>query len=94
MKTPIIVKLVYLHNTLPHRSRGPLSDGPVRFHMQQTLFPQKRVKVSNLETEKYQIFRKSRDLILSSFWLIFDVDSDGVAVIRIFKLFRIPRNKV
>ena len=46
MKIPIIAISVYLHNTLPHRSRGPLSDGPVRFQIHQTVFPQKRVKVS------------------------------------------------
>ena len=55
MKIPIIAISVYLHNTLPHRSRGPLSDGPVRFQIHQTVFPQKRVKVSKFQIEKIKI---------------------------------------
>ena len=47
-KTPIIAILVYLHNTMRTRSRGPLSDAPVRFEIRKTVFPQKRVKVSKL----------------------------------------------
>ena len=47
-KTPIIVILVYSHNTLPHRSRDHLSDEPVRFQIRKIVFPQKRVKVSKL----------------------------------------------
>jgi len=93
-KTPFIAILVYLHNTKGTRSRGPLSDAPVRFEIRKTEFPQKRVKVLKLEIEKFQRIRKSRDLMFLSFWLIFDVDSDGAIEIRIFKLFRIPRNKV
>ena len=76
------------------RSRGPLSDEPVRLEIQKTVFPQKRVKVSKLEIEKFQRIRKSRDLMFLSFWLILDVDSDGLVGIGILKLFRIPRNKV
>ena len=48
MKTPILAILVYLHNTKRTRSRGPLSDEPVRFQIRKTVFPQKRVKVSKL----------------------------------------------
>ena len=94
MKTHIITILVYLHNTKRTRSRGPLSDEPVRFQIRKTVFPQKRVKVSKLEIEKFQRIRKSRDLVFLSFLLMFDVDSDGAIEIPIFKLFRIPRNKV
>ena len=47
-KTPIIAILVYLHNTKRTRSRGPLSDAPVRFNIQETVFPRERVKVSKL----------------------------------------------
>ena len=47
-KTPIIAILVYLHNTKRTRSRGPLSDEPVRLEIQKTVFPQKRVKVPKL----------------------------------------------
>ena len=76
------------------RSRGPLSDEPVRFNIQETVFPRERVKVSKLSIENFQRIRMSRDLMFLSFWLIFDVDSDGLVGIGIFKLFRIPRNKV
>ena len=93
-KTAIRAILVYLHNTMRTRSRGPLSDAPVRFNIQETVFPQKRVKVSKLSTQNFQRIRMSRDLMFSSFWLIFDVDSDGLVEIGIFKLFRIPWNKV
>ena len=93
MKTHILTLSVYLHNTKRTRSRGPLSDGPVRFNIQETVFPQKRVKVSELSTQYFQRIRMSRDLMFSSFWLIFDVDSDGLVGIGIFKLFGIPRNK-
>ena len=48
IKTPIIAILVYLHNTMRTRSRGPLSDESVRFHIQETVFPPERVKVSKL----------------------------------------------
>jgi len=47
-KTLIIAILVYPHNTLPQRPEGSLSIEPVRFQIQQTVFPQKRVKVSKL----------------------------------------------
>ena len=48
MKTPIKTISVYLHNTKRYRSRHPLSHGPVRFQIKQTVSPQKRVKVSKL----------------------------------------------
>ena len=94
MKTHIKILSVYLHNTKRTRSRGSLSDAPVRFEIRNTVFPQKRVKVSKLEIEKFQRIRKSRDLVFLSFLLIFDVDSDGAVEIPIFKLLRIPRSKV
>ena len=54
------------------------------------------LKANHFETfnGKSQRIRKSQDLVFSSFWLIFDVDSDELVGIGIFKLFRIPRNKV
>ena len=64
MKTHIISILVYLHNMTRTRSRGPLSDAPVRFKFRKTVFPQKRVKVSKFQIEKFKIFRKSRDLTI------------------------------
>ena len=94
MKTPIIAILVYLHNTKRTRSRCPLSHESVRFQIQQTVFSQKRVKVSKLWIENFRKFWQSRDLMFPVSWLIFDEESDVLVEIRIFKLFRIPRNKV
>ena len=86
MKTHIITILVYLHNTKRTRSRGALADAQVRFKIQKTVFPQKRVKVSKFQIEKSKKFRVMEPHNFD-FWIIFDADSNGLVRTPKFKIF-------
>ena len=94
MKTTIINILVYLHNTILQRSRGLLSDAPVRILIRPTGFPQLCVKILQLWTENFEHFLKVTGPHIFGFRHIFDVDSDGPVQISKLKLLRFNRNKV
>ena len=81
MKTHIITILVYLHNTFPLRSRGPLADAPVRILLWATVFPQSCVKSSKLWIQNFGNFFNVTGPHILNFWLIFDDDSDGLVLI-------------
>ena len=94
MKTHLITILVYPHNTLPPRSWGPLSDAPVKIKSRPTVFPQSCVKVSKLSIENFVHFLKVTGPHILGFWIVLDVDFDGLVRIPKFKLLRFFRNKV